>query len=146
MILLRLAAGISLAMLWHLTTRWHDLLRTLRSLGVPQMFVMTAALTYRYLFVMAETLSEMVEARKSREVGACDKRQARAYAGAGSAILFAKSLAFPEEMHWAMLSRNSDGETAKARTSRWTVLDMATALAGVATLALVLFQRNHHVV
>ena len=35
----------------------------------------------------------MVAARTSRQVGACDKRQARIYAGNGTAILFAKSLA-----------------------------------------------------
>ena len=145
-ILLRLAAGISLAMLWQLTTRWHDLLGTLRSLGLPHMFITTASLTYRYLFVMVETLAEMVDARTSRQVGACDKRQARTYAGAGTAVLFARSLAFTEEMHWAMLSRGCDGEVARPKSLRWTMYDTATALAGVAALALVLFQRSHHVI
>ena len=146
LIVLRLAAGISLAVLWHLTTRWYDILRTLRSLGVPRMFITTAALTYRYLFVMVETLAEMVEARTSRQVGACDKRQARIYAGSGAAILFAKSLAFTEEMHWAMVSRTCDGNPAQAASSRWTLFDAATAFAGVAALTIVLIQGTHYVV
>jgi len=108
MILLRLSSGIGLALLWSLTTRWYQLLRSLRSIGVPKMFITTAALTYRYLFVTMETLAEMVEARTTRQIGACEKRQARIYAGAGTAILFAKSLAFTEEMHLAMQSRSFD--------------------------------------
>jgi energy-coupling factor transporter transmembrane protein EcfT len=68
-----------------------------------------ATLTYRYLFVIVETMCEMTEARTSRQVGACTKDQGRSYAGQGAAILFAKSQAFTEEMHQAMLSRGFDG-------------------------------------
>ncbi len=55
------------------------------------MFLNTAAITYRYLFVMMETLGEMVEARTARQVGACTKKQARTLRRRRHrAILFAK--------------------------------------------------------
>jgi energy-coupling factor transporter transmembrane protein EcfT len=95
---------------------------------------------------MVETLAEMVEARTARQVGAVDKRQARTYAGSGTAILFAKSLTFTEEVHWAMVSRTSAGEAPYSTSSKWTLFDAATALAGVAALVIALLQRSRHVI
>lgn len=105
LIMARLAAGISLALLWNLTTRWFDLLGSLRFWGVPSGFVDMAMLTYRYLFVVTETLAEMLQARVSRQIGAVRHGHAQTYAGAGAAILFAKSHAFSEELHQAMQCR-----------------------------------------
>ncbi len=136
-ILLRLATGISLAILWNLTTPWHRMIRSFGSLGVPRQVLSTATLTYRYLFVIMETLGDMVEARTSRQVGACDKRQARAYAGAGSAVLFAKSLSLTEETHLAMQSRGFEGVIKQPQVKAWKLADIATALAGLAVLLMV---------
>lgn len=107
LLLSRLGASISLALLWILTTRSHRMVRSLQAIGAPEGLVTALLLTYRYLFVLLETLSEMVTARTSRQVGSPDKEQARAYAGAGTAILFAKSLALTEELHQAMVSRGA---------------------------------------
>ncbi len=144
MFLLRLSAGISLAMLWNLTTRWHQLLRSLHSLGVPHLFLTTATLTYRYLFVTMETLAEMVEARTARQVGAYDKKQARTYAGSGTAILFAKSLAFTEEMHLAMVSRSFEAFPKASKRSVWRLPDLCAMLAGVLTLLVVVLHGSLH--
>lgn len=137
-ILLRIAAGISLAMVWNLSTKWYELLRSLRSLGVPPLFLSTATLTYRYLFVIVETMCEMVEARTARQVGAPSQKQGRSYVGQGAAILFAKSQAFTEEMHQAMLSRGFDGVPRVQKTNRWKVQDSAFVCAGCVTLLTVL--------
>ncbi len=144
MILLRLAAGISLAMLWNLTTRWHEMLRSLKTLGVPQFFLATAALTYRYLFVFIETLAEMVEARTSRQVGACSKVQARQFAGNGGAILFAKSLAFTDEMHLAMQSRSVDVSSKKPKFTAWKPRDFGAALTGILCLVVIALLGHIH--
>ncbi len=144
MILLRLATGIALAQLWNLTTRWHHHLRSLSSLGVPRTVLAAATLTYRYLFVMLETLGDMVEARTARQVGACDKRQARTYAGTGSAVLFAKSIALTEETHLAMQARGFDGTIRQHKPPRWAFADSATVLTGIAILAIVLLQGAFH--
>jgi cobalt/nickel transport system permease protein len=143
-LLLRLGAGIGLALLWNLTTKWYQLLRSLHSLGTPHLFLTTATLTYRYLFVMIETLSEMVEARTARQVGAYSKRQARTYAGAGTAILFAKSLAFTEEMHLAMESRSYGAFPESAKQPALKLRDFALILAGLIPLAWVILHGRLH--
>jgi cobalt/nickel transport system permease protein len=108
--LLRLACGIGTMLLLTQTTRWHSLVKGLRSLGLPDGICGALTLAYRYLFVTVATLEEMVIARKSRQVrnapvGSFAKAQARDYAGAGAAILFGKSYSLMEEVHMAMRSR-----------------------------------------
>ncbi len=48
------------------TTRISDLLSVLLWLRVPRLFVTTLALTYRYLFLLADETSRMSRARRSR--------------------------------------------------------------------------------
>lgn len=110
LILLRIACGIGVTLIWTLTTRWNDLVGSLRLLGLPAFFCTGITLAYRYLFVTIETLEEMAEARRSRQAGPIDKGQARSYSGAGAAILFSKSHAFTEELHLAMRSRTLETE------------------------------------
>ncbi|AIE85378.1 cobalt transporter CbiM [Fimbriimonas ginsengisoli] len=139
MILLRLFAGIQLSLLWSQTTRWHDLLRSLACLGVPKVVLSTATLTYRYLFVLVETLAEMVEARTARQPGAMNRQQARSYAGTGAAVLFAKSLALTEETHLAMQARSFDGPSRPARPTPWRRRDLVAVATGAGlTAAIVL--------
>lgn len=144
--ILRIATGITLAMLWNLTTPWHLLLRSLGTLGVPRPILMAATLTYRYLFVMIETLADMVEARTARQVGGCDKRQMRVYAGTGTAVLFAKSLALTEETHLAMQARGYDGVVRQPQIARWRPADAMVVFAGITFLATVLLQGAFHAI
>jgi len=119
LLLLRLSAAITVALLWSLTTRWHLLLHSLRSLRVPRLMVTALTLTYRYLFTLVDTLAEMVLARRSRQVGAPTAQGVRAYAGTGAAVLFAKSVALNEEVYLAMRSRGFDGDLRVAYPRRW---------------------------
>jgi cobalt/nickel transport system permease protein len=119
LLLLRLSAAITVALLWSLTTRWHLLLHSLRSLRVPRLMVTALTLTYRYLFTLVDALAEMVLARRSRQVGAPTAQGVRAYAGTGAAVLFAKSVALNEEVYLAMRSRGFDGDLRVAYPRRW---------------------------
>lgn len=138
MLLLRLTAGIGLATLWNLTTRWNESVDSLGAIGVPRPVLTVATLTYRYLFVILETLGEMVEARTSRQVGAFDRHQAREYAGSGTAVLFSKSLAMMEETHLAMLSRGFGNRIMTGGPRRWNHVDRIFALGAVAIVVTVL--------
>ena len=138
MIVSRLAAAISLALLWRLTTRWNELLGSLRFIGVPSTFLFMTTLAYRYLFVLVETLGEMVQARTARQVGACNRAQVGAYSGSGSAILFAKSIAFTEELHMAMQARGA-GRISNPRSVRtWRFRDVAAVAFAICILLFVL--------
>lgn len=119
LLLLRISAAVYVTLLWSLTTRWHLLLHSLRSLRLPRWAVTGLALTYRYLFTLVETLAEMILARRSRQPGALTSQQARGYAGAGTAVLFAKSIALNEEVYLAMRARGFDGDLRMAYPRRW---------------------------
>lgn len=105
LILLRMGVAIAITQLITATTRWDQLIRALRQARIPIQVLHWATLTYRYLFVVLDVQLEMLTARKSRQVGAISSQQAREFAGAGTGILFAKSLALSEETHLAMCSR-----------------------------------------
>lgn len=133
--LVRLCCGIGLTLLWTVTTRWQDLSRSLGVLGLPAAARTGITLAYRYLFVTMDTLEEMATARRSRQFGQIDKRQAREYAGAGSAILFGKSYCFMEEVHMAMRSRCFDREPLVRPRPRLRARTALAAAAGALLLA-----------
>ena len=69
LIIVRVATSISLVVLLTLTTPWARLLAALRTLGVPRIFVLIIGMSYRYLFLLLGTVSEMYTARKARSIG-----------------------------------------------------------------------------
>ena len=144
--LLRLGAGISLAITWTLTTRWTEMIRALQVLRVPGLVLSTALLTYRYIFVLVETASEMVTARAARQVGNWSRSQARGYAGSASAILFAKSMGLTEEIHQAMSARGLDVGLRHPQRGAWRGQDYGFAFAGAGCLAAAIVSGALHVV
>ena len=64
----RVGVSVSLAVLLVLTTPWADLLKSLRALRVPQVFVLILSMTYRYIFLFLHTVNGIFLARKSRIV------------------------------------------------------------------------------
>ncbi|MGE3841032.1 MAG: cobalt ECF transporter T component CbiQ [Vicinamibacterales bacterium] len=86
------------------TTPWSDLLRLLRRLRVPDLFVTILALTTRYLDVFVEETARMRRARASRTFGA---RRTLAWSSAASVIgqLFVRSSERAERIYAAMCAR-----------------------------------------
>lgn len=135
MLLLRMGAAITATLLWSLTTRWHLLLHSLRTLRVPRLMVTGLVLTYRYIFTLVDTLAEMILARRSRQVGALTAQQARGYAGVSAAVLLAKSLTLHEDVYRAMRARGFDGDLRGAYPRRWAPSDTLWILLAVLWLA-----------
>lgn len=136
LIVCRVAASISLVLLLTLTTPWPRLLSALRALFVPRLLVLVLGLAYRYLFVLLDSVSEMVTARKARTIAAeRGGRRARAVAGFSGGALFGKAHALSEEIHQAMLARGFRGEVKVLERPRpgvgdgvWLVACLALAL------------------
>ena len=74
---LRVGASVSLAILLILTTRWADILKSLRVLRVPTVFVIVLSMTYRYIFLLLHTANGMFLARKSRMVAHTSGKEER---------------------------------------------------------------------
>ncbi len=89
-------------------TPFHAILRALRGLRVPLILVATLQFMYRYLFVLADELERMVQARKARTFrrsGQLDWGLLTGLIG----VLFLRSFERAERVHAAMLSRGWDG-------------------------------------
>jgi cobalt/nickel transport system permease protein len=138
LIVCRVATSISLVVLLTLTTSWPRLLAALRALFVPRLLVLVLGMAYRYLFVLLDSVSEMVTARKARTVAAKRSgRGARAVAGFSGGALFGKAHALSEEVHQAMLARGFRGEARVLGRARLRALDGIWLVACLALSVLV---------
>jgi len=135
---LRVGVAVSCVVLLTLTTPWNDLLRGLRVLFVPRLFLTVLTMTYRYLAVLMQATTEMFTARKSRTVGRTSAAEKRRFLGGSMGALFGKTLGLTDEIHAAMLSRGWTGETRTLRPLRLRAADLVWlgAMALVAVLAI----------
>jgi len=107
------------AVLWlTLSTRWVDLLRALRFLRLPPVFLQVTGMTVRYIHAFLRQSEEIHLGKKIRSV--CRARIGEEHAWAGSRIAHSweKSLHLMEEVGAAMRARGFTGE-AKFPPSPW---------------------------
>jgi cobalt/nickel transport system permease protein len=109
-LLSRSETAASLSTLLVLTTRWAHILKALRVLRLPVVFVVILGMTYRYLFVILETALDMFESRESRTVGVLEGPDRRRLATATVGVLLSKSYHLSTDVHLAMQSRGFRGE------------------------------------
>lgn len=109
-LLLRVVTTVTLSLLLVLCTLWTHVLKALRVLRVPIVFIVIFGMTYRYIFVILETARNMFEARKSRVVGTLDSRESRRLAAGSIGVLLTKSIYLNNEVFMAMQSRGFRGE------------------------------------
>lgn len=137
LIVARVAACVSLAVLLTATTRWQELLGALRSLGVPAAFVMVTEMTYRYFFVLAGLAQDDFLARRSRTIVEPGRRAARGFVAGKAGNLFRRSLRLSTDVNQAMISRGWDGTPRPLAPHRFAAADGVLVGAAVA-VALVL--------
>ncbi len=106
----RVAASVSFAVLFTLTTKWAEVFSGLRSLFVPRVFVVTLGMTYRYLFVFLRLIQDMYRARKSRTIRPLSPAAERNWIASRIGATFKKSVDMSEDIYKAMLSRGFHGE------------------------------------
>lgn len=134
----RVLTSTTMALLLMLTTPWSHVLKALRTLRVPAVLVVVLGMTYRYLFLLIETARDMIEARRSREVGKLPPAEERRATTALLGVLLSKSLQLSGEVYLAMQSRGFRGEVHtldefRMRAHDWPAL---CAMLGAAALGL----------
>ena len=132
----RVLTSTTLGTLLILTTPWTQVLKALRVLRVPALFVVILGMTYRYIFLMLQTARDMFESRQSRAVGHLPGPEQRRIAAASVGVLLSKSLQLSGDVYLAMQSRGFRGETHTldefAMTGRdWLALALAIGAAGL---------------
>lgn len=134
----RVLTSATLALLLVLTTPWSHVLKALRILRVPVVLVVVLGMTYRYIYLLIETARDMLEARRSREVGKLPPVERRRAITAGLGVLLLKSLNLSGEVYLAMQARGFRGEVLtldefRMRRHDWPAL---SAMVGAAALGL----------
>lgn len=107
LLLVKVLESVALAGLLGFSSSWHDLCRSLKTLRIPDAFILILDLSIRHLFLLAETAAEMLDALKLRLL----KRENGLFALAfvlGN--LFLKSIDFGKEVANAMACRGFSGK------------------------------------
>lgn len=108
--ILRVSASVSFVVLLAITTRHNELLRVLYIFRIPQVFVLTIGMCYRYIYLFVEIIENTYSAVKSKvglNVKHSDGRQIAAWGISG---LWHKSYQLNNQVYTAMLSRGYTGE------------------------------------
>ena len=138
-LLLRVSTSVSLGMLLVLTTPWNTLLKGLQVLKVPDSFILILGMTFRYIFLLLNTLDDMLLSRKSRVVGRMDGPTQRRVIGATAGTLLGKSLALSGDVYLAMQSRGYRGTPRTMDTFQLRARDWAWGAALVAIAVLMIW-------
>lgn len=107
---LRPGISLSFAFLLLLTTKWTRITGALAGMHVPLLIVSILNMAYRYIFIMAETAGNMMEARFLRTVGKLDPSENRRFMSRSVAHMFMKSHFLSEEIYDAMVCRGFAGK------------------------------------
>ncbi|MFH0827197.1 MAG: cobalt ECF transporter T component CbiQ [Candidatus Omnitrophota bacterium] len=107
---LRVVTCVSFVVLLSLTTRHTELLRVLRIFGVPQIFVMTIGMCYRYIYLFIEIIENTYRAMESRAGRYVSAKKGQEIVTWSMASLWQRSYQLNNEIYHAMLSRGFGGE------------------------------------
>ena len=136
----RVGVSVSLAILLVVTTPWADVLKSLRSLKVPPVFVLLLSMTYRYIFLFLHTANGILLARKSRVVGKTSGGEQRRWITGTMGNLMSRAFKMSNDVYAAMLARGFGGEvrsfaTYRLRAADWTALLAVCLVSAAAVLA-----------
>jgi len=106
----RVITSVSFVVLLSITTRHFALLKVLRMFKVPQVFVMTVGICYRYIYLFVEIIEHTYLAIKSRVGSRLHYKKGQHIVAWNIACLWARSYQLNEQVYQAMLSRGYSGE------------------------------------
>jgi len=107
---MRVIVSVSFAVLLSITTRHFELLKVLRIIKIPQVFVMTLGMCYRYVYLFVEIIENTYLAIKSRVGTKVHYKRGQRIVAWNIAFLWQRSYQLNEDVYKAMLSRGYRGE------------------------------------
>jgi cobalt/nickel transport system permease protein len=122
------------------TTPAAELLRAMRSLGLPRLLVATVSFMYRYLFVIGEEALSLMRARDSRSARLPGQRGGGTLNWRAKVLgnmvgsLFLRTYERSERVYAAMQARGYDGEPRFLWSRSWRLLEVVLPVALVAYL------------
>jgi cobalt/nickel transport system permease protein len=134
---LRVATCVSATVLLFLTTPRDMLFKSLRTIGVPKVYVLTLDMCYRYIFLFMDMVKSFYMSKKSRSIRSLPMLEEQKWVGGRIGYTLIKSLDMGEKVHGAMVSRGFNGDVKIMEGFRMRPRDY-TALASVLSFSLLL--------
>ncbi|MDD5496110.1 MAG: cobalt ECF transporter T component CbiQ [Candidatus Omnitrophica bacterium] len=134
----RVVTAVSFVVLLSITTRHFALLKVLRVFGVPQIFVMTLGMCYRYIYLFLEIIQNTYLAIKSRVGTSLGYKKGQHIVAWNMSSLWQRSYYLNEEVYLAMLSRGYTGEPKLSEDLKSGARDWAWLIFSVAVSAFLL--------
>jgi cobalt/nickel transport system permease protein len=138
-LVMRVAASVSMAVLLVVTTRWIRLLKALYVLKTPEVIIMILAMTYRYIHLFLRTVEGMFLAKKSREISDLKLKEEHGWIASRLGVLVGKSYRLSNDVHLAMISRGWTGNptlmddfTINPIDGLWIAITLAIVIFGIA--------------
>jgi len=107
---MRVLTSVSFVILLSVTTKHIELLKVLRTFRIPQVFVLTLGMCYRYIFLFVEVMENTYIAVKSRVGAKIHYKKGQRLVAWNIAGLWTRSYQLNEDVYKAMLSRGYRGE------------------------------------
>ena len=108
--IMRVATCVSAVVLLFLTTPQKILYKSLRTVGVPKIYVFTLEMADRYIFLLMDLVREMHIAKKARTIKARGMFDEQKWVGERIGYTLIRSLDMSEKVHMAMMSRGYNGD------------------------------------
>jgi cobalt/nickel transport system permease protein len=108
--IMRVITCVSWVVLLNLTTKHFALLKVLRIFRIPQIFIMTLGMCYRYVYLFVEIIQNTYLAIKARVGMGVQYQKGQNIVAWNIASLWERSVGLNEEVYKAMLSRGYRGE------------------------------------
>ena len=111
--IIRVTTSVSFAVLITITTRHGEILKSLKSFGIPDIFIQILDMTYRYIFFFVKVFEEMHTGLKARLVRKMDLKGAGYWVASRIGFIFRRSMKMSEDVYTAMVARGYKGEFKK---------------------------------
>lgn len=140
---MRVATCVSAVVLLFITTPQQVLFKSLRSIGVPKIYVLTLEMAYRYIFLLMDMVREMYVAKKARTIKSRSMFEEQKWVGGRMGYTLIRSLDMSEKVHMAMTSRGFTGDVKVMQQLQMRNLDyFAIAIAISLSVLLVLVSQD----
>ena len=107
---MRVATCVSATVLLFITTPQQILFKSLRTVGVPRIYVLTLEMAYRYIFLLMDMVREMYGAKKARTIKARSMFEEQKWVGGRMGYTLIRSIDMSDKVHMAMMSRGYNGD------------------------------------
>ena len=140
---MRVATCVSAVVLLFITTPQQTLFKSLRTVGVPKLYVLTLEMAYRYIFLLMDLVRELYVAKKARTIRASGMFDEQKWVGGRMGYTLIRSLDMSEKVHMAMMSRGFSGDVHIMQEFKMQNRDYIAGIAAITlSVVLVLISEN----